>query len=476
MSTSWFFPLTSSGAWLNFGFHGTYGCFLKAFQRAAPRSQEEEATMATVLKPAPQPVPRIAPREDLNPYRIAQIQFDLAAEYLKLDPGVRQILRSPKRVLEVSVPTKMDNGQIKVFTGYRVQHNLARGPAKGGIRYHPNVTLDEVKALAIWMTWKTATVNLPFGGGKGGVICDPKRMSKPELERMTRRYASEIMPLIGPEQDIPAPDVYTDAQTMAWIMDTYSMAKGYSSPGVVTGKPISIGGSEGRKEATARGVLAVVEEACKVKKMSLRGASVAIQGFGNAGSLVARLFAEKKARIIAISDSRGGVTNSRGIDPLKAMRYKDRSGTVVGMPGTTRISNDDLLTIKCDILIPAALENVITLNNVEQIKAKIVAEAANGPTTPHADEVLARKGITLLPDILTNAGGVTVSYFEWVQDLQSFFWSEAEVNAKLESVMRRAFLEVHEMSRKHRAHMRTGAYVLAVGRVSDATLARGLFP
>ncbi len=432
--------------------------------------------MATVLKPAPQPVPRIAPREDLNPYRIAQIQFDLAAEYLKLDPGVRQILRSPKRVLEVSVPTKMDNGQIKVFTGYRVQHNLARGPAKGGIRYHPNVTLDEVKALAIWMTWKTATVNLPFGGGKGGVICDPKRMSKPELERMTRRYASEIMPLIGPEQDIPAPDVYTDAQTMAWIMDTYSMAKGYSSPGVVTGKPISIGGSEGRKEATARGVLAVVEEACKVKKMSLRGASVAIQGFGNAGSLVARLFAEKKARIIAISDSRGGVTNSRGIDPLKAMRYKDRSGTVVGMPGTTRISNDDLLTIKCDILIPAALENVITLNNVEQIKAKIVAEAANGPTTPHADEVLARKGITLLPDILTNAGGVTVSYFEWVQDLQSFFWSEAEVNAKLESVMRRAFLEVHEMSRKHRAHMRTGAYVLAVGRVSDATLARGLFP
>jgi glutamate dehydrogenase (NAD(P)+) len=432
--------------------------------------------MATAPKPTPQPIPRIAPREDLNPFRIAQIQFDLAAEYLKLDPGIRQILRTPKRMLEVSIPTKMDNGQIKVFTGYRVQHNVARGPAKGGIRYHPNVTLDEVKALATWMTWKTAAVNIPFGGGKGGVICDPKRMSKPELERLTRRYASEILPVIGPEQDIPAPDVYTDAQTMAWIMDTYSMTKGYSTLGVVTGKPVSIGGSEGRKEATARGVLVVVEEACKIKKIPLRGASIAIQGFGNAGSLIAKLFAEKKARIVAISDSRGGVTNPRGIDPLKAMRYKERSGTVVGMPGTTRISNDDLLTMKCDILIPAALENVITLNNVEQIKARIIAEAANGPTTPHADEVLARRGITLLPDILTNAGGVTVSYFEWVQDLQSFFWSESEVNAKLESVMRRAFLEAYDTTRRHRTHMRTGTYVLAVGRVADATLVRGLFP
>jgi glutamate dehydrogenase (NAD(P)+) len=432
--------------------------------------------MATVAKAAPQPIPRIAPREDLNPHRIAQIQFDIAAEYLKLDQGLRQILRTPKRVLEVSIPTKMDNGQVKVFTGYRVQHNVARGPAKGGIRYHPGVTPDEVKALAMWMTWKSATVNIPFGGGKGGVICDPKRMSKGELERMTRRYTSEILPLIGPEQDIPAPDVYTDAQTMAWIMDTYSMTKGYSTLGVVTGKPVSIGGSEGRKEATARGVLVAVEEACKVKKLAFRGASVAIQGFGNVGSLVARLFAERRARIVAISDSRGGVFNSRGIDPLKAMRYKERSGTVVGMPGTSRISNDDLLTMKCDILVPAALESVITLNNVDQIKAKIVAEAANGPTTPHADEVLARKGILLLPDILANAGGVTVSYFEWVQDLQSFFWPVTEVNMKLESVMRRAFLEVHETMRKHRTHMRTGAYVLGVGRVADATLVRGLFP
>ena len=432
--------------------------------------------MAIVAKVAPQPIPRIAPREDLNPYRIAQIQFDIAAEYLKLDPGLRQILRTPKRILEVSVPTKMDNGQIKVFTGFRVQHNIARGPAKGGIRYHPAVTLDEVKALATWMTWKTATVNIPYGGGKGGVICDPKRMSKSELERMTRRFASEIFPIIGPDQDIPAPDVYTDSQTMAWIMDTYSMTKGRTSLGVVTGKPISIGGSEGRNEATARGCLVAVEEACKVKKMPLRGATVAIQGFGNAGSIAARLFADKKARVIAISDSRGGVFNSRGIDPMKAARYKERSGTVVGMPGTSRISNDDLLTMKCDILIPAALENVITLNNADQIKAKIVAEAANGPTTPHADEVLARKGITMIPDILANAGGVTVSYFEWVQDLQSFFWSEAEVNAKLEQVMRRAFHEVHETARKHRTHMRTGAYVLAVGRVADATLVRGLFP
>src|ERR1700689_2562094 len=292
-----------------------------------PRTGKDRKPMATVAKPSVPPmIPRIAPREDLNPFRIAQIQFDMAAEFLKLDPGLRQILRTPKRVVEVSIPTKMDNGQVKVLTGFRVQHNVARGPAKGGIRFHPNVTLDEIKALATWMTWKTAIVSLPLGGAMGGVICAPKRMSKGELERMTRRYASEILPLIGPDQDIPAPDVYTDSQTMAWMMDTYSMTKGFSSLGVVTGKPVSIGGSEGRKDATARGCLVVVEEACKVKKMSLRGSSVAIQGFGNTGSQVARLFAEKKARVVAISDSRGGVFNSRGIDPLKAMRYKERRG------------------------------------------------------------------------------------------------------------------------------------------------------
>jgi len=418
----------------------------------------------------------MAPREDLNPFRIAQIQFDMAAEYLKLDPGLRQILRTPKRIMEVSVPVKMDNGQTKVFTGFRVQHNVSRGPAKGGLRYHPNVTLDEVKALAAWMTWKTATVNLPYGGAKGGIICDPKRMSKGELERMTRRYAAEIQPIIGPEVDIPAPDVYTDSQTMAWIMDTYAMTVGHAAPGVVTGKPVSIGGSEGRTDATGRGVLYVVEEACKVKKINLRGATVAIQGFGNVGSAVARLFAEKKAKIIAISDSRGGVHNPRGIDPLRALRYKERSGTVVGMPGASRISNDELLALKCDILVPAALENAITLHNADQIKAKIVAEAGNGPTTPHADEILSRKGIFVIPDILANAGGVTVSYFEWAQDLQGFFWQVQEVNSKLEFVMRRAFNDVHETMRKFHVYPRAAAYILAVGRVADATLVRGLFP
>ncbi len=435
--------------------------------------------MATVVKAVPQPqpiLPRMAPREDLNPFRIAQIQFDMAAEYLKLDPGLRQILRTPKRVMEVAVPVKMDNGQTKVFTGFRVQHNMSRGPAKGGLRYHPNVTLDEVKALAAWMTWKTATVNLPYGGAKGGVICDPKHMSKGELERMTRRYAAEIQPIIGPEIDIPAPDMYTDSQTMAWIMDTYSMTVGHATPGVVTGKPVSIGGSEGRSDATGRGVLFVVEEACKVKKINLRGASVAIQGFGNVGSAVARLFAEKKAKIVAISDSRGGVHNPRGIDPLRAMRYKERAGTVVGMPGASRISNDELLALKCDILVPAALENVITLHNADQIKAKIVAEAGNGPTTPHADEILSRKGIFVIPDILANAGGVTVSYFEWAQDLQGFFWQVQEVNSKLEFVMRRAFNDVHETMRKFHVYPRAAAYILAVGRVADATLVRGLFP
>ncbi len=433
--------------------------------------------MATVAKPTPPPVvPRIAPREDLNPFRIAQIQFDMAAEYLKLDPGLRQILRTPKRILEVSLPTKMDNGQVKVFTGFRVQHNVARGPAKGGIRFHPNVTLDEVKALAAWMTWKTAAVNVPYGGAKGGVICDSKRMSKSELERMTRRYASELLPIIGPDKDIPAPDMYTDAQTMAWIMDTYSMTVGHSALGVVTGKPVSLGGSLGRTEATARGCLYVVEEACKLKKMSLRGATVAIQGFGNAGSIAARLFAEKKAKIVAISDTRGGVANPRGIDPIKAVRYKERSGTVVGMPGASRITNDDLLTMKCDVLIPAALENVITLHNADQIKAKIIAEAANGPTTPHADEVLARRGITVLPDILANAGGVTVSYFEWAQDLQGVFWDEADVNTRLQKVMVRAFGDVVETMRKYHTYPRAGAMILAVNRVAEATLVRGLFP
>jgi glutamate dehydrogenase (NAD(P)+) len=433
--------------------------------------------MATVAKPTMPPmIPRIAPREDLNPFRIAQIQFDMAAEFLKLDPGLRQILRTPKRVMEVSIPTKMDNGQVKVLTGYRVQHNVARGPGKGGIRFHPNVTVDEIKALATWMTWKTAMMNLPLGGAKGGIICDPKRMSKSELERMTRRYASEILPIIGPDQDIPAPDVYTDAQTMAWIMDTYSMTVGHAAHGVVTGKPQSIGGSAGRDEAVARGLVAIVEEACKLKKISLRGASVAIQGFGSSGATTARVFAEKKAKIVAISDTRGGVTNPRGIDPIKAIRYKERAGTVVGMPGASRISHDELMTMKCDILIPAALESVITLHNAEAVKARIVAEAANGPTTPHADEILARRGITVLPDILANAGGVTVSYFEWVQNQQGLMWDAEEVNARLQKTMVRSFHEMVDTMRKHHVPPRAGAMILAVGRVAEALLVRGLFP
>jgi glutamate dehydrogenase (NAD(P)+) len=439
--------------------------------------------MATVAKPTPPlrqigapMVPRIAPREDLNPFRIAQIQFDMAAEFLKLDPGLRQILRTPKRVLEVSIPTKMDNGQVKVLTGYRVQHNVSRGPGTGGVRFHPNVTLDEMKALAAGMTWKTAAVNVPFGGAQGGVNCDAKRMSKSELERVTRRYASEILPLIGANSDIPAPDVYTDAQTMAWMMDTYAMTVGHASHGVVTGKPASIGGSTGREEAMARGLVAVVEEACKLKKIALRGATVAIQGFGHSGATVARIFAEKKAKIIALSDTRGGVTNSRGIDPLKAFRYKERSGTVVGMPGASRTTNDELLTMKCDILVPAALENVITLNNAEAIKARIVAEAANGPTTPHADEILARRGITVLPDILANAGGVTISYFEWVQNQQGITWDAEEVNARLQKTIVRAFHEMVETMRKHHVPPRAGAMILAVNRVAEATLVRGLFP
>lgn len=370
---------------------------------------------------------------------------------------------------------RMDSGEVQMYVGYRVQHNTARGPAKGGIRYHPNVTLDEVKALASWMTWKTATVDIPFGGAKGGVVCDPKHMSRNELERMTRRYAAEIAPFIGPDRDIPAPDVYTDAQTMAWVMDTYSTAVGHLAPAVVTGKPVNLGGSLGRNEATARGCLFVVREACKVKNIPLRGATVVIQGFGNAGGIAARLFAEDGAKIIAVSDSRGGICNPRGINPQAALRHKVQTGSVVQLPGTSPISNEELLALECDILIPAALENVITRDNAEFIRARIIAEAANGPTTPGADEVLARKGVFVLPDIMANAGGVTVSYFEWVQNQQYYSWSEAEVNGKLEQVMKRAFHDVYEAAQKYRVHMRTAAYILAVGRVAEATLMRGGF-
>jgi glutamate dehydrogenase (NAD(P)+) len=389
---------------------------------------------------------------------------------------MREVLRAPKRQLSVSVPTLMDDGSVKVFQGYRVQHNLARGPAKGGIRYHPQVTLDEIKALAAWMTWKCATVNVPYGGGKGGVTCDPKKMSRAELERMTRRYASEIAIIIGPDRDIPAPDVYTDAQTMAWIMDTYSMTIGHSSLGVVTGKPISLGGSAGRKEATARGAVFCIRDACSLLRKPLRSVTAAVQGFGNAGAIVARLLQEDGARVVAVSDSRGGVYSARGLDPRAVMAHKDEAGSVVGFKGAERITNEELLQLKCDVLVPAALENQITLKNVSRVRARIVAEAANGPTTPGADRVLREHGVFVIPDILCNAGGVTVSYFEWAQDMQGYFWDEVQVNKELEKFMKRAFHEVHELSKRNKVDMRTAAYMLAVGRVAEATRVRGLFP
>ncbi len=415
-------------------------------------------------------------KENLNPFHIASQQFDNAAEILNLSSGMREVLRSPKRQLVVSIPTRMDDGQVRVFEGYRVQHNIARGPAKGGIRYHPNVTLDEVKALAAWMTWKTATVNVPYGGGKGGVICDPKNMSERELENMTRRFAAELSIIIGPDRDIPAPDVYTNAQTMAWIMDTYSMIQGHSTLAVVTGKPIELGGSRGRHEATARGCLFTIREACKEKGINLETATAAVQGYGNAGYISADLLAKDGAKIIAVSDSRAGILNTNGLDPKKVLAHKQENGSVAGFPGADEITNEELLQQKCDVLVPAALENQITMDNAASVQAKIVAEAANGPTTPGADDILHDKGIFLIPDILANAGGVTVSYFEWVQDMQGFFWDEDEVNRQLEKIMIRAFQEVGQSAKKHKVHSRIGAYVLAVGRVAEATKVRGLFP
>ena len=418
----------------------------------------------------------VATKEVLNPFEIAQKQFDTAAEHLRLEPWLHDVLKAPKRQLIVSVPTKMDDGSIHVFEGYRVQHSMARGPAKGGIRYHPGVTLDEVKALASWMTWKCATVGIPYGGGKGGIICDPKRMSQRELENMTRRYASEISIIIGPERDIPAPDVYTNAQTMAWIMDTYSMTAGETVLGVVTGKPLPIGGSQGRNEATARGCQFVVREACKDKKIPLKGAKVAVQGFGNAGSIAARLLHEDGATIIACSDSHGGIFNAKGLDIAAVEAHKGRTGTLKGYAEADPISNEKLLELECDVLVPAALENQITMENAPRVRAKIVAEAANGPTTPGADDILHKNGVFLIPDILANAGGVTVSYFEWVQSLQSFFWEEQQVNEHLEKIMTRSFHEVFGIAKKYAVHMRTAAYILAVGRVAEATRIRGIYP
>ena len=414
--------------------------------------------------------------EELNPFEIAKQQFNRAADYLELGESLRHVLQNAKRQLIVSIPVKMDGGDVQVFEGYRVQHNIARGPAKGGIRYHPNVTLDEVKALASWMTWKCATVGIPYGGGKGGVICDPKSLSKNELERLTRRYAFEIAPIIGPDRDIPAPDVYTDEQTMAWIMDTISMVRGHTELGVVTGKPVSLGGSLGRSEATARGCLYALREACKVKGMSLKGARVAVHGFGNAGANIARLVAEDGARVVAACDSKAGIYAENGIDVPAALKHKAATSSLAGLPGTTELAPEDIVTVDCDILLPSALENAITLANVGEVKAKIIAELANGPTTPGADRVLADRGVFLVPDILANAGGVTVSYYEWVQDQYSFFWSERQINDTLEQTVQSAFKAVHDTAQRYDTEMRTGAYILAVARVAEATSVRGIFP
>jgi len=414
--------------------------------------------------------------EALGPLQIAQRQFDIAAEHLELAADLRRILRVCQRELTVHFPVRMDDGSIRVFEGYRMQHNLARGPAKGGIRYHPSLTLDEVKALAMWMTWKCAVVAIPFGGAKGGVVCDPKTMSRPELERLTRRYATEISVLIGPEKDIPAPDVNTSAQVMAWIMDTYSMHHGYSIPAVVTGKPLSIGGSEGRREATAMGVLFAVQDAAQHLGLDLGQATVAIQGFGNVGATAAHLFHARGVRVVAVSDSHGGIYNSAGLDLDQLRRVKEETGSVVNHRDGDRVSNAELLELPCDVLVPAALENQITKENAPRLRARIVAEGANGPTTPDADDILYDRGIFLVPDVLANAGGVTVSYFEWVQDLQSFFWTEQEVNAKLKSIMDRSFASVLDIAQNRKVNMRTAAYILAVKRVAEATTTRGIYP
>ncbi len=411
-----------------------------------------------------------------NAYDVALENFDAAANALELSSDIREMIKYPERILTVTVPVRMDDGHIHRFEAYRVQHSSVRGPSKGGIRYHPQVTLDEVKALATWMTWKCAVVNIPFGGGKGGVTCDPKHMSQGELERMTRRYTSAILPLIGPEQDIPAPDVYTNSQTMAWIMDTYSMTKGYPIPGVVTGKPICLGGSLGRNEATGRGVFNTIECACEHLRMTLKGATVVVQGFGNAGSIAAQLLHDAGAKIIAVSDSTGCIYNRHGLDIHHLLHLKALTGRVAGFPEAESIRPEELLALECDILVPAALENVIHAENAETIRTRIVAEAANGPVTPAADRILERKGVFLIPDILCNAGGVTVSYFEWVQDEQHLFWEAQDVYNRLERVMKTAFREVLKIHEERNVPMRIAANMLGVGRVAEAVKIRGIYP
>ena len=411
-----------------------------------------------------------------NAYANALAQFDNALAHLKIKRGVADTLRYPKRELSVSFPVLMDNNDIKIFRGYRVHHSVVRGPTKGGIRYSPGVTLDEVRALAMWMTWKCALMNLPYGGAKGGVVVDPKLLSQRELERLTRRYATEISLMMGPESDIPAPDVGTNAQVMAWIMDTYSMHRGFSVPAVVTGKPVEIGGSLGRTEATGRGVAVTMLEALRLNGIDPQGATAVVQGFGNVGSVAARMAQEMGLKVIAISSSKGGIVRESGLDPSALARHVEESGSMLGFENADQISNEELLALKCDVLIAAAVENQITSRNADQVKAKIVAEGANGPTTPEADEILNAKGVFIIPDILCNAGGVTVSYLEWVQDLQSFFWPVEEINRKLQNLMLKAFESVMECARNYNVPNREAAQILAIKRISDALIIRGIYP
>jgi glutamate dehydrogenase (NAD(P)+) len=403
-------------------------------------------------------------------------QLDDAARIIDLDPGVHEVLRNPRRTLEVAVPTRMDDGSIRVFTGYRVHHNTSRGPSKGGLRYHPAVTLDEVKALAMWMTWKCAVVNIPYGGAKGGVIVDPKSLSRNELERMTRRYASEILPLIGPERDIPAPDMGTNAEIMAWIMDTYSTREGFSVPGVVTGKPVAIGGSKGRVSATGRGVSYVTLATLKHLGMAVEDARIVVQGFGNVGSNAVQLLEEMGCIVVGVSDVQGGIYNPNGLTYTGLSTHVRQAGSLAGYEGGEAVSNEELLELECDVLIPAALENQLTEDNAADVRAPVVVEAANGPTSPQGDAIFKDRHVLVVPDILANSGGVTVSYFEWVQDIQSFYWDEDEVNERLRKIMERAYVDVLSLSEERKVTMREAATVLGVTRVAEAHKTRGLYP
>ncbi len=414
--------------------------------------------------------------EEMNPYAIALKQLASVAAILGLDDDIHAILQKPKRELTVHFPVNMESGGTRMFTGYRVQHNTSRGPAKGGLRFHPETDIDEVRALAMWMTWKCAIVNIPFGGAKGGVVCDPKTLTKAELEDLTRRYTTEISLVIGPDSDIPAPDVGTNGQIMAWIMDTYSMHAGHTVPAVVTGKPVSIGGSEGRLDATGLGVVLITEEAFKKQGRRIDGATVAVQGFGNVGSAAARIFDKRGAKIVAVSDVKGGIANLHGLDIPALTTHVAQTGSVVGFADAEPLTNEEILETPCDVLVPAALQGQITEANAHKINAKMVVEGANGPTTPGGDDILRERGILLIPDVLANAGGVTVSYFEWVQDIQSFFWSESQVNARLARIMRRAFAEVWDASETHKVDLRTAAYIVGVARVAEATITRGIYP